>query len=274
VKRPRQTPSPSLADRQPTTWATLLEDAVRTPGRIHTAYAAFHGYSVGNQLLALWQCAARGIAPGPIATYAGWQSKGRQVQRGQKAITLCQPVTVARKHSEDGDESEAGLRTIFVYRPHWFVLSQTAGEPITYPEPAGWDRQSALAALDVTEVPFIAPDGNMQGYARPDKREIAINPVAALPLKTTLHELAHCLLHSGESLAADGLELPRDLKEVEAESVALIVSEALGLDGAEYSRGYIQGWLRADAIPERNARRILAAAEKILTAGAPAETES
>jgi hypothetical protein len=251
-----------------------LIDAVNTPGRIHAAYSAFHGYSIGNQLLALWQCTARGITPGPIATYVGWQERGRQVQKGEKAITLCQPVTVKGKPSQhDDDEAEAGFRTIFVYRPHWFVLGQTQGAPVTYPDPAGWNRSTALAALGISEAPFVATDGNMQGYARPDAREIAINPVAALPLKTTLHELAHCLLHSGEALAADGLDLPRDLKEVEAESVALIVSEALGTDGAAYSRGYIQSWLRGDEIPERNVRRIFAAADAILEAGAPVEPE-
>jgi hypothetical protein len=51
------------------TWAQLLRDAVRRPGTISAAYSAFHSYSVGNQLLALFQCAARGIRPGPIATF-------------------------------------------------------------------------------------------------------------------------------------------------------------------------------------------------------------
>jgi antirestriction protein ArdC len=258
------------ADRQPTSWANLLAGAVNEPGRIHAAYSAFYGYSVGNQLLAMFQCMGRGIEPGPIATYKSWSEKGRQVRRGEKAITLCQPVTVTSKPSGDDGDDDAEPRigrTVFVFRPSWFVLAQTDGEPITYPEPMGWSRTRALQVLGITEVPFVATDGNMQGYARPDAREIAINPVAALPLKTTLHEIGHCLLHGAETLAADGLELPRDLREVEAESVALIVTEALGLEGAEYSRGYIQSWLRTDTIPEPNARRIFAAAERVLKAG-------
>jgi hypothetical protein len=54
------------------------------------------------------------------------------------------------------------------------------------------------------------------------------------------------------------------LKEVEAESVALLCLESLGMDGAEYCRGYIQNWLHV--IPERSAQRIFAAADKILKA--------
>jgi hypothetical protein len=57
------------------------------------------------------------------------------------------------------------------------------------------------------------------------------------------------------------------LKEVEAESVALLCLESLGMDGAEYCRGYTQNWLQGATIPERSAQRIFSAADKILKAG-------
>ena len=65
----------------------------------------------------------------------------------------------------------------------------------------------------------------------------------------------------------DGETLPRSLKEAEAESVALICLESLGMPGAEYCRGYIQNWLSGAEIPERSAQRIFSAADKILKAG-------
>jgi hypothetical protein len=37
-------------------WAALLDEAVKKPGFIHEAYTRFHSYSIGNQLLALFQC--------------------------------------------------------------------------------------------------------------------------------------------------------------------------------------------------------------------------
>ena len=43
--------------------------------------------------------------------------------------------------------------------------------------------------------------------------------------------------------------------------------ESLGMDGAEFCRRYIQNWLQGGTIPERSARRIFAAADKILKAG-------
>ena len=85
-----------MATPAPATFAQLLEHAVNEPGILSNAYRQFHGYSIGNQLLALSQCLARGIQPGPIATFQRWKELGRYVRRGEKAITLCRPVTVKR----------------------------------------------------------------------------------------------------------------------------------------------------------------------------------
>src|SRR5436305_9993477 len=77
-------------------WADLLVDAVNTPGTISKCYSIFWSYSLGNQLAALSQCQARGLQPGPSATYPGWAALGRHVRKGEKALTLCQPVTRCR----------------------------------------------------------------------------------------------------------------------------------------------------------------------------------
>ena len=57
------------------------------------------------------------------------------------------------------------------------------------------------------------------------------------------------------------------LREVEAEAVALICCESLGLAGADYCRGYLQSWLGTDVIPEKSAQKIFHAADQILRAG-------
>ena len=67
---------------------------------------------------------------------------------------------------------------------------------------------------------------------------------------------------------SDGNErTPRDIRELEAEAVALICIESLGLPGAADSRGYIQNWYKGNEVPAKNARRIFAAAQAILKAG-------
>ena len=114
-------------------FADLLLSAVHEPGSISQAYQQFHTYSLGNQLLAMFQCHERNIAPGPINTFPGWKLLGRHVKKGEKAITLCMPITMKRKQAEVDEPSEEVVIS-FVYKPRWFVLSQTEGDPLPEPE--------------------------------------------------------------------------------------------------------------------------------------------
>jgi antirestriction protein ArdC len=251
-------------------WAALLDQAVTQPGFIHQAYSRFHNYSLGNQLLALFQCVERGIAPGPLASFTKWKQLGRSVKKGERALTLCPPLACKRTRTvkkDDGTEQEEEFTyTHFTYKPHWFVLSQTEGKEYEAPAVPEWNEPKALAALKIERIPFENLDGNTQGYAQRGGK-IAINPLAALPFKTLFHELAHAILHCAESDMADTDQTPRSVAEVEAEAVALLCCESLGLPGAEFSRGYIQSWAEGAAISERSAQRIFHAADRILKAG-------
>jgi antirestriction protein ArdC len=92
-----------------------------------------------------------------------------------------------------------------------------------------------------------------------------------VPHKTTFHELAHVVLgHTAEGDFSDTEQTPRNLREVEAEAVALICCETLGLEGAEFCRGYVQNWNQSgEPVPEQSAQKIFRAADLILKAGAP-----
>ncbi len=247
-------------------WAELLVSAVSEEGQLMAAYSAFHNYSLGNQLLAWFQCVSRGIEVSPINTYKGWQEIGRQVKKGAKAIELCMPVIKkSKKQDENGDEQKQVYKR-FIYRKHWFLLSDTEGEALPEAVIPGFDFTKALTELDIQEIPFEYINGNAQGYAR--VREIAVSPIATLPFKTRFHEMAHVVLgHTAENLCVDSDRTPRDIREVEAESVAYLLCSFLGLEGDVYCRGYIQHWLSGDVIPEKSAQKIFAAADKILKAG-------
>jgi len=257
-------------------WSALLVEAVSKPGLIMQAYTAFHNYSIGNQLLALIQCQLRGLQPGPINTFPKWQELGRCVKRGERALILCMPITRKQKGDDTNSEGsgEEKIFTSFIYKARWFVLAQTEGEQIPTPPIPEWDSTKALEVLDIQTTPFDHTDGNCQGFAR--KRLIAISPVAQLPHKTRFHEMAHVILgHTAEADFADTEHTPRNLREVEAESVALLCCEALKLEGADFCRGYIQNWLcpavgyNGDGIPEKSAQKIFRAADQILRAGRP-----
>src|SRR5438034_8351184 len=264
-----------MADSKPTErheeiqFRQLLDEAVSKPGTLMRAYSLFWNYSLGNQILALIQADKRGIQLGPIASFNRWKELGRYVKKGQKAIELCMPVTVKRTIKEQGPDgnnvyTEVAFRR-FVFRRNWFMLSQTDGSEYQMPAIPTWERSRALRTLGIEEIPFEMLNGNCQGYAK--GRQIAINPVAQHAAKTTFHELAHVELGHTSEAVHDSESLPRSLKEVEAESVALLCLESLGMDGAEFCRGYIQNWLSGATIPERSAQRIFAAADKILKGG-------
>ena len=256
-------------------WSALLVEAVNKPGLIMDAYSAFHNYSIGNQILAIVQCQLRGLEPGPINTFPGWQALGRNVKRGERALTLCMPITRKVRNDEtsesEGNDEEHTF-TSFVYKPRWFAVSQTIGDEFTPPRLPEWDSKRALQTLSIEQIAFTETNGNVQGYAR--KRQVAINPVAQLPIKTLFHEAAHVMLgHTAEADFTDTERTPKSLREVEAEAVALLCCEALNLEGADYCRGYIQNWLcpaigyNGDAIPEKSAQKIFHAADQILRAG-------
>ncbi|MBA3756185.1 MAG: DUF1738 domain-containing protein [Nitrosomonas sp.] len=249
-------------------FSSLLSSAVEQPGIISEAYSAFHTYSLGNVMAAAFQCAERGIKLGPIASYKAWIEKGRQVKKGEKAIALCMPITMkSEKENKSTGETEQHSFSRFVWKNNWFVLGQTEGEEyaneITIPT---WDKELALNALNITEGTFDHYNGNCQGYA--SGSSIAVNPLAIYPHKTRFHELAHVVLgHTVEGTMTDSDLTTRDIREVEAESVAYILCSLLGLPGLDESRGYIQSWMRSTSIQEKSAQKIFSAADKILKAG-------
>jgi antirestriction protein ArdC len=263
-------------------WAQLLIDAVENPGTLSSAYRQFWNYSVGNQLLALFECLRRGLQPGPIHTFRGWLELGRHVKKGEQAITLCMPVQVKRKRRQaqtggpistdlkddgkDQDHQSTETVTVFTLKPRWFVLSQTDGGPYVPTELPAWSEARSLQVLSIQRIEFTHTDGNCQGFAR--QRQVSVSPIAFLPHKTLFHELAHVALgHTAQGPLDDHDRTPRSLREVEAESVALICCESLDLPGATDCRGYIQHWLDGSTIPEASAQKIFKAADAILKAG-------
>jgi antirestriction protein ArdC len=248
-------------------YSELLKEAVEVPGKVLEAYSAFHNYSLGNQFWALMQCYCRNIKPGPLATFRKWTEKGRFVRKGEKALRLIMPRMIKKtvnKRTTTGEEEKEVNVTIFVEKSLWFTLSQTEGAEFEMPTIPEWNRERALAKLEVNETTFTSLNGNAQGFAY--QNNVAINPLAALPLKTLFHELGHVLL--GHTKLDN--ETAKETKEAEAEAVALLCLAALNQPGIEYCRGYIQNWLgQGQEFNPKSALKVFSAADRILAAGKP-----
>jgi len=260
-----------------------LSEIYNKPAKLHEAYRMFHRYSLSNSVLAKNQM----MEPEPINSYAGWKKLGRQVIKGSKAIKLLMPVNCSSKKencsSNNQDQKEVEKEnnnkkttfTRFIERPYWFALSQTEGEEFKNPELPNFNISEALKKLGIFKENFKSINGNCQGYAFPDLNIIAVNPLAYAPYKTTIHEIAHCLLNKGINQIIDGSQLETSIKEFEAETAAYLVCCSLGkFDHLEYSRGYISGWMKKDNVKEENFKRAFDAANRILKAGLKIEENS
>lgn len=237
-------------------------------------FKMFYQYSMNNTLIAISQMMMKKIAISPIASYGKWQSLKRHVNKGQTAIQLWMPVTSPKK-DEFGkivkdENGKIEYNTYFVFKKNWFALSQTSGSDDfdineLNNKVKNFDFCKMLKELNITLVDFNIMNGNIQGYSKINKNEIAILPIAQDKVMTLLHEVAHQVLHNDK----EGMNIDRAIKEVEAESVAYTLGMILNVPEIElaHSRDYIKGWLHNNNLDEKTSKRILKGVNKIYESG-------
>lgn len=205
----------------------------------------FHSYSFGNILLILMQRPDATL----VAGFKSWQTKfSRFVKKGEKGITIlapCPKQTIVTKKDANGNEYEEVIKWMS-YRPVTvFDIAQTDGKDLPsygVDELSGdvADYGKLMDALKAqASVPVVFEDmDDAHGYCTPTKIAIKNGMSELQTVKTMIHELAHHLMkHCSSENHED-----RETKEVQAESVAYVVSTTLGLDTGDYSFGYVAGW--------------------------------
>src|SRR3989442_5869469 len=199
----------------------------------------FHTYSFRNQCLIAAQCptATR------VAGYQAWRRLGRWVRHGETGIVILAPIMRGRTGvaadddaTEDADRTRVhGFRSAYV-----FDVAQTDGEPLPEAAEASGDPGTKTAALRSAildrGIAIEAADdlGGALGTATSGRIQILNGLSPAETFVVLAHEYAHCLLHPAEDRPAS-----RDTRELEAEAVAFVVGEAVGLDARESSRDYL-----------------------------------
>lgn len=197
-----------------------------------------------------------------VAGYRAWQGVGRQVKKGERGLAIYAPLT----RQEDGERVVFGFRTATV-----FDLSQTEGEPVLeLPRPelltgggaaihAHRARVEAFVRAQGVTVAYL-PLARANGFYRHGTRSIVVSD--ALPplqlLKTLVHEAAHALLFQDGAAYHVG--------ELEAESCAYLVCDALALDTSRYSFPYLACWAEEPDELLAAAERACGAADAILAA--------
>ena len=213
--------------------------------------AKFHNYSVNNSMLIYFQNPDATLVQG----YKAWQTKfKRQVKKGEKAIKIlapCPHTTTRAIKDEDGNDAVEVINWMGFRVVNVFDISQTEGEEIKGLSIAkqldgkvkGFKTLFAkLKKFSPVPIGFEDIKGGSNGYFSLLEKRIAIKDGMSQQqtIKTTIHEIAHALLHdlaNGEEKDAD-----RHTAEVQAESIAYTVCAYLGIDTSDYSFGYVTGW--------------------------------
>lgn len=265
-------------------YSNLIKRAIKEPGELSKCYSLFHDYSLLNTFYVLRQLHAKGLPVEPIKGYKAWGQLNRQVkpelltgksQYGYKnGIELLYPVFgyYPLKDKDGNPLKDKNGKQVFnkyvkdfnYYRWH-FSASQTTikdaskkNETMTENK-FHIDIHKLCKALNIEIVDYNSIDGNCQGWARTEKRQLALNPVSEQPIETSIHEVAHIILEHHKA------EYPRNIKEVEAETVAYIVLTICNNDvDLSNQRAYIQHWLKDDELTDDIAKRIMTASNKIL----------
>ena len=119
---------------------------------------------------------------------------------------------------------------------------------------------------------------NAYGYFTASNNEIVVRGTdykdeprsQADVIRTTIHEMAHSMLHGKEMLAkgvdSNDKTISRSAKEIEAEGVALMVCEHLGFDSGANSYGYMASYLPEDE--KERAKALKESTDKILKCSA------
>jgi len=203
------------------------------------AMARFHRYSLSNVFLILLQ---RPEAT-HVAGYHTWRSTGRQVKEGEKGIAIIAPMSMKKEQdakpegAESGEDRAIRFRTAYV-----FDISQTEGEPLpslgeAKGDPGSFaDRLKNLVKQMSIELEFADELGGALGVSRGGRITIQNGLSPAQEFSVLVHELAHEILHHKGSEARP----PKTVRETQAEAVAFIVAQGIGLDAGSSSADYIQ----------------------------------
>jgi antirestriction protein ArdC len=234
-------------------WRRMLQLAARFPT-----------YSANNVLLIAIQK--------PDATHVCglrmWNSLGRRVRKGEKGIAILAPC-LYRKRDDTPEQKqptkeadEAGRKAARELRGfrvvHVFDYSQTEGQPLPDVSPGElrgaapdqmWERLVALAEVDgftVERGPCGGAYGLTDFRARTVRVRDDVDPAQAV--KSLTHEVGYIraehetrfLDRYHDSIACRGLA------EVEAESIAYLVTAQAGLPTDDYSVPYVANWSNSD----------------------------
>jgi len=232
------------------------------------AMARFHRYSLHNLLLIVSQRpdATR------VAGFHTWKQLGRNVKKGAKGIMILAPVVLRKSKEEATSEEDQSKAAVYFHAVYVFDQMDTEGKPLSELGSAQGDPAGYTEKLKQ----FIAERGIQLEYSDsiyPAQGQCSLGKIVLLPgqsaaeeYATLAHEAAHSLLHMQERRA----ETTKRVRETEAEAVAFVVCEAIGLK-AQNSADYIQLYSGDEETLAESLEHVQRASAEILAAIMPTD---
>ncbi|WP_426592630.1 ArdC-like ssDNA-binding domain-containing protein [Cellulomonas sp. McL0617] len=262
--------------------------------RMLTIAARFTDYSPSNVLLIATQRpdATR------VAGIRTWNSLGRRVTKGEHGIAILAPCISRRTDDQPpprpdqppepgtADSTTAADRHVLSgFRVvHVFDLTQTEGDPLPDVAPqllTGdapdhlWEHLATLVREDGYALDRGPCPPGVNGYTDPLNKNVRVSQAVepAQAAKTLAHELGHIRAEHARRFPDYATDLVcRGQAEVEAESIAYIVTTNAGMTSDVYSVPYVASWARGDTVVLRQSvTTILATARTMITGPRAAE---
>jgi antirestriction protein ArdC len=218
--------------------AALNQGRSETLTQYLAAIGRFHRYSLRNVML----IASQKPAATHVAGFHAWHKLGRFVKKGEKGILILAPIVRRKDESAEQNETDesstaAGFRAAYV-----FDISQTDGQELPEIGSVNGDPCEYRERLGK----FIADQGIALEYSQdiaPARGTSAGGKITLLPgqspaedFATMAHELAHEMMHRDERRSSTS----KRSRETEAEAVAFVICQAIGLETGSASQDYIQ----------------------------------
>jgi hypothetical protein len=216
-----------------------------------SAMARFHNYSFGNVML----IARQKPHATNVAGIRTWNSLGRFVKRGEKGILILAPMVGLRRSRQNeiatdietdnaADERKPERQLIGFRAVYVFDISQTEGKELpTLTEVQGdvsgyRERLFEFVQSRGVKVSYSERIAPAKGLSHGGKITLLSGMQPAEEFSTLVHEIGHEMLHRGDRRTLT----TKQVRETEAEAVAFVICQSVGLKNGTSSQDYIQLW--------------------------------
>ena len=250
----------------------LNEGRSETLTQYLAAIGRFHRYSLRNVML----IASQKPTASHVAGFHAWHKLGRFVKKGEKGILILAPIVRPKSQSVEQNETDESSTAVGFRAAYVFDISQTDGQELPEIGNVNGDPREYRDRLGK----FVTDQGILLEYSQdiaPARGTSAGGKITLLPgqtpaeeFSTLVHEVAHELMHRDERRASTS----KRSRETEAEAVAFVVCQAIGLETGSAAQDYIQLYEGDAKLLSESLQHIQQTATRILNAIGAEETSA